>query len=179
MFLLGFLYESDCSLQVIIFPLLTCFHLISRKIKVPFFHERFKQKDTTGPAYLTVKASPYMNRQNEKAFKVEGEVERNATVSVTIRDGLNEEVYNAPVSKEGTFALSLDDPPSEVYGRELTAGTYVVWFEDERSIKAKYDLIAKYGIKGTGNWGMAQENPEFWDVFKTWVTPTEQVDGSS
>ncbi|WP_243387398.1 LysM peptidoglycan-binding domain-containing protein [Bacillus kexueae] len=81
------------------------------------------------------------------------------------------------MSPKATFTIGPQDPPANVYGRELTMGTYIVWFEDERSMKAKYDLIKKYGIKGTGNWGMAQENPEFWEAFKTWVSDVEKVNG--
>lgn len=85
------------------------------------------------------------------------------------------EMYNGKItfdeasqSPKAEFTIREGDPPLNVYGRTLSPGTYTVWFENEQSIKVKYELMKKYGIKGTGNWGMEQENPEFWDSFATW-----------
>lgn len=75
----------------------------------------------------------------------------------------------ASQSPKAVFTIKEGDPTINVYGNTLGPGTYTVWFENERSIRAKMDLVEKYGIKGTGNWGMEQENPEFWDAFSGWV----------
>ncbi|MFJ5760695.1 glycosylase [Neobacillus sp. NPDC093182] len=77
-------------------------------------------------------------------------------------------------SPKATFSIKESNPKPSVYGKALTAGDYVVWFENEQSIRAKYDLIEKYGIKGTGNWGVDQENPDFWKTFSSWITPPEE-----
>lgn len=37
-----------------------------------------------------------------------------------------------------------------------------VWFEDARSIKAKYDLIAEYNLKGAGYWNMMRAFIQNW-----------------
>lgn len=81
----------------------------------------------------------------------------------------------ASQTPKATFTIKATDPKPAVYGKELTAGNYVVWFENEQSLKAKYDLVAKYGIKGTGNWGVEQENPDFWETFSSWVSPSQNV----
>ena len=39
---------------------------------------------------------------------------------------------------------------------------HVVWFEDVRSIRAKYDLIAEYGFKGGGYWNLMREFRQNW-----------------
>lgn len=39
---------------------------------------------------------------------------------------------------------------------------HVVWFEDVRSIQAKYDLIAEYGFKGGGYWNLMREFRQNW-----------------
>lgn len=39
---------------------------------------------------------------------------------------------------------------------------HVVWFEDVRSIAAKYDLIAEYGLKGGGYWNLMREFRQNW-----------------
>lgn len=78
-------------------------------------------------------------------------------------------------SPYATFSINNGDPQMTVYGRTLEPGNYTIWFENEQSIKMKLDLVQKYGIKGTGNWGMAQENPEFWDTFAGWINESEAV----
>ncbi|SMQ81530.1 Spore germination protein YaaH [Bacillus sp. OV166] len=71
----------------------------------------------------------------------------------------------ASQTPKAVFTIKEGDATISVYGRNLVPGTYTVWFENEQSIRAKMDLIKKYGIKGTGNWGVDQEVPEFWDAF--------------
>ncbi|MGN0152980.1 MAG: glycosyl hydrolase family 18 protein [Lachnospiraceae bacterium] len=39
---------------------------------------------------------------------------------------------------------------------------HVVWFEDVRSIQAKYDLIAEYGFRGGGYWNLMREFRQNW-----------------
>ena len=39
-----------------------------------------------------------------------------------------------------------------------------VWFEDERSMNAKMDVIAKYNPAGIALWRLGQEQPEIWNV---------------
>ena len=40
--------------------------------------------------------------------------------------------------------------------------SHVVWFEDVRSIQAKYDLIAEYGFRGGGYWNLMREFRQNW-----------------
>ena len=40
--------------------------------------------------------------------------------------------------------------------------SHVVWFEDVRSIQAKYDLIAEYGFQGAGYWNLMREFRQNW-----------------
>lgn len=52
-----------------------------------------------------------------------------------------------------------------VNGRTLSTGTYTIWYEDERSISAKLDLVKKYKLKGTGSWSLGQETAETWEYY--------------
>ncbi|UII55641.1 glycosyl hydrolase family 18 protein [Cytobacillus spongiae] len=52
---------------------------------------------------------------------------------------------------------------------KLTEGPYVIWSENERSLKAKLRLPKKYGIKGTGSWSLYLENPKMWDYYSLWL----------
>ncbi|GAA0315432.1 hypothetical protein GCM10008967_02480 [Bacillus carboniphilus] len=52
---------------------------------------------------------------------------------------------------------------------KFTAGKYVIWYENERSIKAKLRLPQKYGIKGTGSWALFHEPPSIWSFYTNWL----------
>jgi spore germination protein YaaH len=59
---------------------------------------------------------------------------------------------------------------------KLTEGKYIIWFENERSIKAKLRLPAKYDIKGTGSWALFHETPNTWDYYSLWLNGKYFVD---
>ncbi len=52
---------------------------------------------------------------------------------------------------------------------ELTAGNYIIWYDNEPAIKAKLRVPSKYGIKGTGSWALNHETPETWDYYSLWL----------
>ncbi|WP_234031444.1 glycosyl hydrolase family 18 protein [Lentibacillus cibarius] len=62
-------------------------------------------------------------------------------------------------SPKATFTIKESDPTTVISGRTLTPGTYEVWYENNRSIHAKIDLVHKYNLKGTGSWSLGQESP--------------------
>ena len=39
-----------------------------------------------------------------------------------------------------------------------------VWFEDAKSIRAKLELVAEYGLHGAGYWNLMRPFPENWAV---------------
>ncbi|WP_227937137.1 glycosyl hydrolase family 18 protein [Alkalihalobacillus deserti] len=52
---------------------------------------------------------------------------------------------------------------------KLTEGDYVIWYENEKSIKAKLHAPRKFDIKGTGSWALLHETPDTWDYYKQWL----------
>lgn len=52
-----------------------------------------------------------------------------------------------------------------ISGRTLTPGTYIFWYENERSITAKLQLIHKYNLKGSGIWSLGQETSDTWNYY--------------
>jgi spore germination protein YaaH len=62
-----------------------------------------------------------------------------------------------------------NDPKAYAFGKELTPGTYTVWYENEASIKAKLRLVQKYGLKGTGSWSLGNESGTTWDYYGLWL----------
>lgn len=45
-----------------------------------------------------------------------------------------------------------------------TGARHVVWFEDARSIRAKYELVARYGLRGVSYWVLGRDFPQNWVV---------------
>lgn len=82
-------------------------------------------------------------------------------------------------SPKATVTIKQEDPVMYINNIALIPGTYTIWYENEQSIKAKVDLVNKYGLKGTGNWALGQENHLLWPAFKTWLPQgAEQVTDS-
>ena len=52
-----------------------------------------------------------------------------------------------------------------INGKTLYAGTYTFWYENEKSISAKLDLVNKYNLKGAGSWSLGQETADTWSYF--------------
>lgn len=51
----------------------------------------------------------------------------------------------------------------------LKAGTYTIWYDDERSIKKKLSLVQKYDLRGAASWSLAQEYTPMWDYYNEWL----------
>lgn len=59
-----------------------------------------------------------------------------------------------------------------------SAGTHEVWFEDARSIQAKFDLIKELKLRGMAYWKLGLDFPQNWllieDNFKITKRLTQQ-----
>lgn len=83
-------------------------------------------------------------------------------------------------SVKATVTIKEGDPDMYRFGNLLQPGTYTVWFEDERSLKAKANFVQKYNLKGIGHWSLGQENRNIWTQYSSWTTqqvsqPIEEV----
>ena len=63
------------------------------------------------------------------------------------------------------FTIHPGDPSSTISYKQLTTGDYLVWFDNEASIKKKLDLVRKYNLKGSGSWSLSQEEESMWDYY--------------
>jgi spore germination protein len=52
---------------------------------------------------------------------------------------------------------------------------HVVWFEDARSIKAKYELASELGLRGVSYWVLAQPFPQNWDILNNMFKITKVI----
>lgn len=72
----------------------------------------------------------------------------------------------APVA---SFTITANSPENRVNGQLLTPGRYVLWYENNRSLRQKLSLVHKYDLMGAGAWSLGQEDPEVWKYFAQWA----------
>lgn len=58
---------------------------------------------------------------------------------------------------------------SVVHGRTLTSGKYIIWYENDESIKLKLKLVQKYNLKGTGSWSLSGAPDSTWSYYSDWL----------
>ena len=67
------------------------------------------------------------------------------------------------------FTVTEGDKVYTVNGKSLTPGKYTVWFEDERSLQSKIQLIHQYDIKGLGSWTLTQAPDSILQQLSGWL----------
>lgn len=68
--------------------------------------------------------------------------------------------YKAPIQYNKTY-----EAPFFNY-TDQTGQKHEVWFEDARSVQAKYDLVKQYGLRGVSYWELTYPFPQNWAVVK-------------
>ncbi|WP_156290933.1 glycosyl hydrolase family 18 protein [Oceanobacillus salinisoli] len=71
-------------------------------------------------------------------------------------------------SSYATFTIP-ENQEAYIGSTTLTAGDYIIWYDNEPAIKAKLQLPNKYGIKGTGSWALYHETPDTWNYYSAWL----------
>jgi len=77
------------------------------------------------------------------------------------------------------FNVKKEDPLLTIQGQRLAVGSYVVWFENNRSIQAKMELVQRYNLKGAGAWALGQENVAIWNNYTNWLNGASVSDSTS
>jgi spore germination protein len=68
-------------------------------------------------------------------------------------------------AKEGAQIMFDTQTASPFFNYYDNSGTgHVVWFEDARSVQAKFLLVNKYGLRGVSYWLLGEEFPQVWLV---------------
>ncbi len=68
-----------------------------------------------------------------------------------------------------TISIKEDDKKAYLGGKELNAGEYTIWYENDQSIKRKLRLVQEYDLKGTASWSLGQEDKSIWDYYDLWL----------
>lgn len=74
----------------------------------------------------------------------------------------NEEAIS--IASENNAQILFDETAATPYFKYIAAdrSEHEVWFEDIRSIKAKFDLIDEFGLKGAGYWNLMRNFNQNW-----------------
>jgi len=81
----------------------------------------------------------------------------------------------ATKSPKATVTIKQGDPVTTIAGKTLAPGTYKIWYENSDSIAAKFDLIHKYNLKGSGSWSLGQESTAIWQNYRAWMSDNGQA----
>lgn len=50
--------------------------------------------------------------------------------------------------------------------RDTRGRNHIIWFEDARSIQARYKLVSRFGLRGVSYWVLGNEFPQNWLVLE-------------
>jgi spore germination protein YaaH len=122
------------------------------------------------PPEKVVLGIPFYGRFWKEGGGISGAGIPNRTAeSLARRYGIEPRYDEAEQSAVFTFIVGTAEEPPVVNGKKLEPGSYTVWFENERSIKRKLDLVHQYKLRGTGSWCLSQESPETWVYYSSWL----------
>lgn len=54
-------------------------------------------------------------------------------------------------------------------GKKFSVGDYIMYYENDKSLKEKIILVEKYNLKGSASWALSQEDTSIWDNYKSWL----------
>jgi spore germination protein YaaH len=98
--------------------------------------------------------------------------------ALAMRYGIEPRFDETARSAVFTFTATENETRPTVNGNVLPPGTYTVWYENERSIKEKLDLVHKYALRGTGSWALSQESADTWAYYDSWLNGRYYTDAA-
>jgi len=122
------------------------------------------------PADKLVLGIPFYGRLWKQGSSYGGYGISNKTVEELIKNYRGKVTFDGKdLSPRATITILKSDKKPNVFGKELDAGVYDIWYENDQSIKSKLSLVAKYNLKGTGSWSLGQEADGTWDYYSLWL----------
>jgi spore germination protein YaaH/AraC-like DNA-binding protein len=137
---------------------------------LPFVEKSIKYALERVPKDKIVLGIPFYGRywKNEKSYGGYG-VSNYQIDELVYKYNGKVELDVASYSPKAVITIKNSDVKPYILGRQLDAGTYTFWYENEESIRAKLELVKKYDIKGTGSWSLGQESNGTWDYYKLYL----------
>jgi spore germination protein YaaH len=137
---------------------------------LPFVEKSIQYALTQAPASKIVLGIPLYGRYwNQDPASNGAGIPNKSVAKLVAQYGGTVRYDAASQSPVASFTIGATDPKASVNGKELTAGSYTVWYDNEQSLKVKLALVGKYHLKGTGSWSLNQEADDTWSYFKLWA----------
>lgn len=135
-----------------------------------FVEKSIKYALAKAPAEKLVLGIPFYGRFWKQGAASGGYGISAVTVEKLIRDYTSRVLFD-PVTKspKAEITIKAGDVKPTVLGSQWQAGKYVVWYENQESIKYKLRLVQKYNLKGTGSWSLGQEASGTWNYYSMWL----------
>ena len=71
---------------------------------------------------------------------------------------------------KAVVSIGVNDPKPTLWGGSvLSAGTYIIYYDNDQALKYKLQLIQKYDVRGAGSWCLGQESLATWGFFSRWL----------
>jgi len=136
---------------------------------LPFVEKSTQYALTQIPSNQLVLGIPFYGRLWNGQTAYNGVGVSNVLASTLAAKYGGTEVYDEKAqSIHSEFTIHANDPRTNVLGQSLPNGSYTLWYENERSIKAKLALVQKYNLKGTGSWSFNQATADTWSYYDSW-----------
>ncbi len=136
----------------------------------PFVEDTIKAALKLVPSDKLVLGIPFYGRLWKQGASYGGYGISNNVVEELIKNYRSKVVYDEKErSPKATITILQGDKKPKVFGKELEAGVYDIWYENAQSIKSKLSLVAKYNLKGSGSWSLGQEAEGTWDYYSLWL----------
>jgi spore germination protein YaaH len=136
---------------------------------LPFVERSIKYALTQIPSSQLVLGIPFYGRfwNGQTAYDGAG-VTNELASTLAAKYGGTETYDEKAQSIRSKFTIRTNDPQTKVFGQSLPSGSYTLWYENEKSIKAKLELVQKYNLKGTGSWSLNQATADTWSYYNIW-----------
>ncbi|MDR0293480.1 MAG: glycoside hydrolase, partial [Oscillospiraceae bacterium] len=126
------------------------------------------------PAYKLLMGVPFYGRywaSLGSGSKVTGKAFTVADIDVITKHYSSRCWYDAVNHcARATVTVKKTDPSVGLWGgKKLEAGTYDIWYEDERSYATRMKLCRQYGLAGVGSWALGQEPERVWKGYRLWL----------
>jgi spore germination protein YaaH len=136
---------------------------------LPFVEKSVKYALTQIPSSQLVLGIPFYGRfwNGQPSYNGTG-ITNELAATLAAKYGGVETYDEKNQSIKSEFTIQANDPRTKVLGQSLPNGSYTLWYENEKSIKAKLELVQKYNLKGTGSWSLNQATANTWSYYGIW-----------
>ncbi|MBD8498718.1 S-layer homology domain-containing protein [Paenibacillus arenosi] len=129
------------------------------------------------PKHKLIMGIPTFGRYWNEDGSIKGDAIQHSRIDSLVKQYGGQFSYdNKSESAKATFTIKKGDPLPTIHDKKLTPGNYTVWYDNNRSIKAKLGLVSKYDLKGAGVWSLNEDSGDLWNNYRSWLNGVPYLD---